>query len=990
MITETSTNNENQPDLPLTTFGMKTRTRFGTWNVRTLLEASRLAQLCKEFKNYNLLFLGLCEIRWPDAGESATPDGCTILYSGKPNNLPRSSGVGFLLSKRAHDALISWKPYSDRVISIRLRTRARNLTCIQCYAPTEAADRSMKDEFYKVLDKAITTTHRGDILVVMGDFNAQIGPVNTNLEGIMGTHALGRKTDNGEIFLGMCAANNLVVGGSLFPHKRIHKVTWESPDLVTENQIDHITISRKWRGSLLDVRNRRGADLASDHHLLVATMRIKLAAINENKSQIQRRIDVRRMKNVAVTTRYTEALTSSLNTLPETQRGHWNTIKNIFMEPAINVIGYTERTRKEWISDETWSLIESRKAMKAAVNMARTRTAKNDLKGQHNALDRLVKKSARRDKRNWTNEVALEAQIAADTHRTSDLYRAVKKLSHSYTSTLKPLKNDNGDLITSVNEQMVLWEEFYSNMLATRTASAQLTCNCRSHSENINIETSCPVLSEVVNAINSLKSNKSPGLDGISPELLKADPHISAQIILPLITDFWVAEALPSELKEGVIFKIPKKGDLKDRNNWRGITLLSMVNKIIAHIITKRISDVVTPALRNEQAGFRPHKSCIDHVNSLRVITEQSVEWRSSLYLCFIDFEKAFDTLDHNVIWSALICKGVPTKLISLIKSLYHQATCRILHERKLSKQISVGIGVRQGCVLSPLLFNIVLDTIMTKAMQDGRGIRWGLHGSLSDLDYADDICIMTHSFDDMTAKLQQLSDITEEAGLKINIGKTKTLRINAARQEKFHINNHELEDVHSFCYLGSIITNTGGSKDDIENRVIKARQTFGRLKSVWSSRTLSRRVKLKIFETNVKSILLYGCETWNAAPRDILKLQVFANQCLRRIMRIFWPNVITNNRLWAETKQHPVATEIKKRKWNWIGHILRRPSNDITRNAIDWNPQGNRRIGRPAHTWRRQIDIEAAAMNRSWGEIKFLAQDKSRWNIFVEALCSL
>lgn len=991
MINETSNNMNELSDLPMTTFSMKTRTRFGSWNVRTLLEPSRLAQLCKEVHNYNLLFVGICETRWPGVGENITSDGFTFLYSGKPENLPRSSGVGFLLTKRAKRALITWKPFSDRVISVRFRTRARNLTCIQCYAPTDAAERASKEEFYNILDKAISESNRGDILVVMGDFNAQIGSDNTNLKSTMGTHGLGCKTENGELFLGMCASNNLVVGGSIFPHKRIHKVTWVSPDQRTENQIDHVTISSKWRGSLLDVRNRRGADMATDHHLIVAEIRIKLAAIRySNNNSNTRPVNVHNLKNTVLASAYSEALSQNLLASHENDLSSWERVKSIFMDPAIDILGYKENLRKEWISDETWRIIEQRKLVKADLNRAKTRGAKLSLQTQHNDLDKLVKRSSRRDKRKWVDDIGKEAQAAAETHRTSDVYRYLRKLTNEHTTAQRPLRKQNGELATSSEEQVNVWADFYSEMLSSNGRSAQISCECESHADDPDISSACPNVNEIINSINSLKTNKSPGVDGISAELLKVDSSTSAKIIHPIIRTFWENESLPDEVIEGIIINIPKKGDLTNPNNWRGITLLCMVNKVIAQIIAKRISARVSPALRQEQAGFRPHKSTIDHINSLRVIVEQSVEWRSPLYMCFIDFEKAFDKLNHSVIWSALRCKNVPLKLISLIKCLYHSASCRIKHGKALSRTVKVEIGARQGCVLSPLLFNIVLDTILKSALQNGKGITWGLQGRLNDLDYADDICLLAHSFSDLASNLRNITTTTDAAGLKINTAKTKTLRVNATSQELFTIGNNQVEDVSQFCYLGSIISKNGGSSEDIDNRVQKARQTFGRLRPIWNTSSLSQRTKLTIFNTNVKSTLLYGCETWNAAPRDMQKIQVFVNQCLRRILRIFWPRVVSNNRLWEQSNQQLMATEIKKRKWRWIGHTLRRSRNDITRNAIDWNPQGSRRRGRPAHTWRRQIDVEVAEMGKTWGEIRALAQDRNMFNQFIEALCSL
>ena len=110
----------------------------------------------------------------------------------------------------------------------------------------------------------------------MGDFNAKIGMDNLGYEDITGTHGLGQMNENGERFADLCALNQLVIGGSIFPHKRIHKATWISPNHVTENQIDYICISSKFRRSWQDVRVMRGADVSSEHHLLMTTVKLRL------------------------------------------------------------------------------------------------------------------------------------------------------------------------------------------------------------------------------------------------------------------------------------------------------------------------------------------------------------------------------------------------------------------------------------------------------------------------------------------------------------------------------------------------------------------------------------------------------------------------------------------------------------------------------------------------------------------------------------------
>jgi hypothetical protein len=136
-----------------------------------------------------------------------------------------------------------------------------------------------------------------------------------------------------------------------------------------------------------------------------------------------------------------------------------------------------------------------------------------------------------------------------------------------------------------------------------------------------------------------------------------------------------------------------------------------------------------------------------------------------------------------------------------------------------------------------------------------------------------------------------------------------------------------------------------------------------------------------------VKGVLLYGYETWKNSKSVTAKLQVFINKCLRKILRIFWPDQITNRALWKRTNQPRIDLQIRKGKWGWLGHTLRKSSDDIAGQAPEWNPQGKR--GRPKNTWRRTVLGEAKGVNKTWVEIKADAKNRVKWKILVEALCS-
>jgi len=127
----------------------------------------------------------------------------------------------------------------------------------------------------------------------------------------------------------------------------------------------------------------------------------------------------------------------------------------------------------------------------------------------------------------------------------------------------------------------------------------------------------------------------------------------------------------------------------------------------------------------------------------------------------------------------------------------------------------------------------------------------------------------------------------------------------------------------------------------------------------VWRNLNMSKEVKIPIINTNVKSVLLYACETWKTTNKITRSLQIFVNKFLRRIMNIKWTNKITNKELWRITHQKSIENQIKRRKWNWIGHTLWKETGAIEKTALDWNPQGHRRKGRLKRTCRRTIEDE-------------------------------
>ena len=157
-------------------------------------------------------------------------------------------------------------------------------------------------------------------------------------------------------------------------------------------------------------------------------------------------------------------------------------------------------------------------------------------------------------------------------------------------------------------------------------------------------------------------------------------------------------------------------------------------------------------------------------------------------------------------------------------------------------------------------------------------------------------------------------------------------MEINVKRKQPIKIKDTNLEEVEDFTYLGSIVNIEEGIDADVKNRINKARVIINILGKVWSAKNISRGIKMKIFSSNVKYVLFYGAETWRTTKAMLSKIQRFINYCLRKIMNIRWFDKVRNEDLWQRANQDPVYTQIKKRKWAWIGHTLKKPPSSITR----------------------------------------------------------
>jgi hypothetical protein len=258
---------------------------------------------------------------------------------------------------------------------------------------------------------------------------------------------------------------------------------------------------------------------------------------------------------------------------------------------------------------------------------------------------------------------------------------------------------------------------------------------------------------------------------------------------------------------------------------------------------------------------------------------------------------------------------------------------------------------------MSALLLTYVIDWVMRKPTEDlPRGIRWNISSTIEDLDFADDLALLSQTHDHLQEKTDRFSNFANQVGLKISQTKTEVMTLNITNPTPIQVDEKDLPNTETFIYLGSTVRNDGGIGNDIMNRLSKARNIFRSLNNVWKSSQYSKQTKLKLYQSCILSTLLYRSECWRMTENDLAKLSVCHTKSLRRI---FLPNKISNEDLQRPCKQESMATILLRRRWLWIGHAIGKERNSITRTALHWTPEGKHKCGRPKNTCRCAVEGE-------------------------------
>lgn len=645
-----------------------------------MLDEDRLIELEMALDKIQWDIFGISEVRRCEEKLIELKNGNVLYHSHSKRGI---GGVGFIIKSTIKQHVINYITISDRVIAIDLEIEKSKFRLIQAYAPTTKSSEEESDKFYEDLSCAL----RGDNnniknIYILGDFNSQIGQRNVFEDHIMGPYCYGKRNERGEKLILFCQEHQLKIGNSMFKSRRGKMWTWISPDGKTKNQIDFIMTNQP--NSFYNVKVLSHFMIDSDHRPVIAKLSIEKPRRQWTPQNFT--------KQYVHTDVHSILIRKLLDNKHDTTQEMYNKLEKVLID--IEKDSTTQVKEKiNVISSETKSIIAERNKIKWKSN--KTNTEKQQLR----SLQKEARHRIRKDLR--LHYLKMVEEIMGTTGSIKEIEKR-KKIGKDMISTLQ---QSSGKFTSSRHEILETATAFYKALYD----SDDILETCITNKALKDIP---PLLkSEIRYVIENLKNNKATGKDKISNEVIKYYCEDLLEPLQLIYNKILHTGTLPKQWYLASIILLHKKKCQKDINNYRPISLSSTLYKIFMTVLKNRLYRALDENQTVEQAGFRKGFSTMDHLHTLNMIIEKYSEYNKSLYICFIDFTKAFDSINQNYLLRALQNQGIDAGYVKILEKVYSKSMASINLETE-GPTFPLRKGVKQGDPISPLLFNSLLEEV--------------------------------------------------------------------------------------------------------------------------------------------------------------------------------------------------------------------------------------------------------------------------------------
>ena len=914
-------------------------------------------------------------------------------------------GVVLILSDRLASSVTEWKEVSSRLMWVKVKLGVERWAFVSAYGPGSERSEEEREQFWTDLSECIESFGGQYNVVVLGDLNARVGDVV--VENVVGRYGVPGRNDSGENLIGLCMEQELVVGNSLFKKRDIHKYTWVKMAhgaVVERAMMDFVLISRRVVGRLLDVRVLRGEGGGMSDHLLVEG-RLRVEQRWKGNKRVGAGREVVKVSELNVESK-AEEFQHALREEYDSVRGQglgsveeeWETFKDALLRCAKNVcgvrrVGGCRRKGCEWWNEEVkLAVAQKRKAFEQWLQ-ARSAVAYDNYREMRKVVKQVVRRAKRDADARWGRRLCQNFE-----ENKKMFWKEVKMVRKGETGKEEVVKDVNGQLLLESGDVRKRWAEYFDDLLNVEDAR---------EADIVAVEGGArmPVLGErlvaditeeeVREAVEVMKAGKAPGLDGIATECLKKGGVTIVEWLVRLLNLCFVSGMVPIEWRSACIVPLYKgKGDKNECCNSRGISLLCVVGKLYGRVLIKRIRESTDGAIGEEQCGFRSGRGCADQIFAVRQVCEKYLAKGKDVFWAFMDLEKAYDRVDRDALWRVLRLYGVGGNLLKAVQSFYVGSRACVRVGSEVSEWFTVKVGLRQGCVMSPWLFNLFMDGVVREVNASvlGRGLELleasGQSWQLSQLLFADDTALVADSEEKLCRLVSAFGRVCERRKLRVNVGKSKVMRCSRdvdASRISVRLNGELLEEVQCFKYLGSQVEKIELVETEVKSRVKEGCKVLGALKSVMRCRTLGMEAKRGLYEGVVLPTVLYGAETWGVRAEERRRLNVFEMKCLRSMAGVTLRDRINNDVVRFRTGMVKRLEErVDARVLRWFGHMERMDGKRLAKKVWKAEVSGRRPRGRPKFGWMDGVKQALGRRDMSVEEARVRAMDRREWRMVV------
>ena len=860
--------------------------RFGCVNVRGW-GVGKLEDMSTEMYEWGMDVVALTETHLRERVNECS-EQYQMIGKGRSKWLKQGGGIGVMIRKEigleVDEMDIGNSEMSEDILALKIKHKScgikESLVVVVCYMTTAGEDAARDNERKYAIVKKVVRENRNEKVMIMGDMNGHIG--------ILGEEV----NENGQKLIDFTEEMHLE---NLNVTIGVGRETWSARG--QKSAIDYMLVNERARKQVTSmwVDEERQIDISSDHNMLV--MNYSRSTLQKNtvtkRPDRKRKWRLRDAKWDDFQVELTNAVWQGVQGVDETNEAIAATLRKVgartigYVKPRRQTgpvngwfdmkikIGMLERKRRNREQKKVKRLVERGEA-----TVDEATVAWKEYEQQKFIVKGMMSEARAKDEKRIVEDLQNKGEEGG-----RDWFRFLRGDACNRETEIDEVEVQ-GVNVKDTNEMKNAIVEFWEDIGGMNEGVNGIYEMPQMYIERKDMGEMNEEMShdEIESFLKKLKNGKAAGPDGIPYEMFKNGGRCMIEKLHDIFRKIWNEERVPKKWNECKVILLHKGGhkSKKELKNYRPIALADTVGKIFCGILNERVKEMVERhgVMGEEQNGFRRDRRGEDNMFVVIEMIERMKKDGKKGYMAFLDIEKAYDRVNRNILCDVLSKIGMSEKLVNIIRSMYDNTRAVYKIGELETGWVRSKRGVRQGCILSPILFGLYTEELAVRIKRTGLGIRVG-NERLSCLLYADDIVIMSESKDELQSMLDAVSGYGRDFQVRFSGEKSQVIVVNGEERDvesKWRLGEVEIGCTTEYKYLGCWMTENGCDKAKSE-RMFRAQQWWGRLGSVARFRANRYECLRGLWKSVAVPGIMYGMDVMRWTESELSKLDVTQNK---------------------------------------------------------------------------------------------------------------